>query len=72
MSGLWSDNRPTALFERLMEIHSNPSILYYGFKLTMCNFMSLYYPINLSSINQLLAANIAQTFTFASKIIHVY
>ena len=29
-SGVWSEN--TALFERLMEIHSNP-ILYYGFNI---------------------------------------
>ena len=27
--GLWSEN--AALFERLMKIHSNPPILYYGF-----------------------------------------
>ena len=29
-SNVWSEN--TALFERLMAIHSNPPILYYGFK----------------------------------------
>ena len=29
-SNVWSEN--AALFERLMEIHSNPPILYYGFK----------------------------------------
>ena len=29
-SDVWSEN--AALFERLMEIHSNPPILYYGFK----------------------------------------
>ena len=29
-SNVWSEN--TALFERLMEIHSNSPILYYGFK----------------------------------------
>ena len=28
-SHVWSEN--VALFERLMEIHSNPPILYYGF-----------------------------------------
>ena len=27
-SDVWNEN--TALFERLMEIHSNPPILYYG------------------------------------------
>ena len=33
-SDVWSEN--AALFERLMEIHSNPPILYYGFNpLTM-------------------------------------
>ena len=30
LSDVWSDNAP--LFKRLMEIHSNPPILYYGFK----------------------------------------
>ena len=30
-SDVWSEN--AALFERLMEIYSNPPILYYGFKL---------------------------------------
>ena len=34
-SDVWSEN--AALFERLMEIHSNPPILYYGFKITMPN-----------------------------------
>ena len=29
-SDVWSDN--AAVFERLLEIHSNPPILYYGFK----------------------------------------
>ena len=29
MSGLWSEN--AALYERFMEIYSNPPILYYGF-----------------------------------------
>ena len=29
-SDVWSEN--AALFERLMEIYSNPPILYYGFK----------------------------------------
>ena len=29
-SDFWSEN--AALFERLMEIYSNPPILYYGFK----------------------------------------
>ena len=29
-SNVWSEN--TALFERLMEIHSNSPKLYYGFK----------------------------------------
>ena len=29
LSDVWSEN--AALFERLMEIHSNPPILYYGF-----------------------------------------
>ena len=29
-SNVWSEN--TALFERLMEIHSNSQKLYYGFK----------------------------------------
>ena len=29
VSDVWSEN--AALFERLMEIHSNPPILYYGF-----------------------------------------
>ena len=29
-SDVWSEN--AALFERLMDIHSNPPILYYGFK----------------------------------------
>ena len=29
-SDVWSEN--AALYERLMEIHSNPPILYYGFK----------------------------------------
>ena len=29
-SDVWSEN--AALFERLMEIHSNPPKLYYGFK----------------------------------------
>ena len=28
-SGVWSEN--AALFERLMEIHSNPPILYFSF-----------------------------------------
>ena len=32
-SNVWSEN--TALFERLMEIHSNSPKLYYGFKPTM-------------------------------------
>ena len=27
---VWSEN--AALFERIMKIHSNPPILYYGFK----------------------------------------
>ena len=31
-SNVWSEN--TALFERLMEIHSNSPKLYYGFKFT--------------------------------------
>ena len=37
-SNVWSEN--TALFERLMEIHSNSPKLYYGFKeyyVTFCN-----------------------------------
>ena len=29
-SDVWSEN--ATLFERLLEIHSNPPILYYGFK----------------------------------------
>ena len=29
-SNVWGEN--SVLFERLMEIHSNPPILYYGFK----------------------------------------
>ena len=32
-SDVWSEN--AELFERLMEIHSNPPILYYGFKIIM-------------------------------------
>ena len=31
VSDVWSEN--AAMFERLMEIHSNPPILYYGFKM---------------------------------------
>ena len=37
MSGVglvWSEN--AALFERLMEIHSNQPILYYGFNVEIC------------------------------------
>ena len=30
-SDVWSEN--ATLFERLMEIHSNPPILYYGFNI---------------------------------------
>ena len=33
-SNVWSEN--TALFERLMEIHSNSPKLYYGFKAYLC------------------------------------
>ena len=32
-SDVWSEN--AALFDGLMEIHSNPPILYYGFKIFM-------------------------------------
>ena len=32
-SNVWSEN--TALFERLMEIHSNSPKLYYGFKMEL-------------------------------------
>ena len=32
-SNVWSEN--TALFERLMEIHSNSPKLYYGFNMTV-------------------------------------
>ena len=31
---VWKEN--AALFERFMEIHSNPPILYYGFNYTEC------------------------------------
>ena len=36
MSGLWSEN--AALFERLIEINSNPPILYYGFNISSEKF----------------------------------
>ena len=36
-SNVWSEN--TALFERLMEIHSNSPKLYYGFKAYLCLIM---------------------------------
>ena len=35
-SDVWSEN--AARFERLMEIHSNPSILYYGFNIISINY----------------------------------
>ena len=35
-SDVWSEN--DALFERLMEIHSNPPILYYGFNCGECSY----------------------------------
>ena len=35
-SNVWSEN--TALFERLMEIHSNSPKLYYGFKIAIIFF----------------------------------
>ena len=38
-SNVWSEN--TALFERLMEIHSNSPKLYYGFKPLAVNIFSM-------------------------------
>ena len=38
-SNVWSEN--TALFERLMEIHSNSPKLYYGFKCIL--YYTVYY-----------------------------
>ena len=35
-SNVWSKN--DALFERLMEIHSNPPILYYGFNVLIISY----------------------------------
>ena len=46
-SDVWSEN--AALFERLMEIHSNPPILYYGF-----NDISKYFDKSLSNLLKIL------------------
>ena len=40
-SDVWSEN--AALFERMMEIHSNPPILYYGFKEEKEREKTIYY-----------------------------
>ena len=52
MSGLWSEN--AALFERMMEIHSNSPILYYGFKLFLILINCLHdRSFHLSCLNEL-------------------
>ena len=37
LRSVWSEN--AALFERLLEIHSNPPILYYGFNIQLTNWI---------------------------------
>ena len=47
--GVWSEI--AALFERLTDIHSNPSIAYYGFKVRILSFVYLLYLLYFPALN---------------------
>ena len=65
---VWSEN--AALFERLMEIHSNPPILYYGFKtvLSKCSisFKIMWLFENLFAYQQYLEQGLTYDFKHES------
>ena len=65
-SDVWSEN--AALFKKLMEIHSNPPILYYGFNIILIQFTFSFHPTLLDTRALMLYIPLRQLYGFTNAI----